>query len=636
MVVGTAGHIDHGKTALIAALTGVDCDRLDEERRRGMTIELGFAPWLLPSGRCVSVVDVPGHERFVRTMAVGARSTDLALLCVAADDGVMPQTEEHAAILRVLSVRRALVAVTKVDLAPGRAPLVGEASLRLLQELGVAATRWVGVSALGGTGLAELAQAVDAELDGLDAPADRGCPRLLVDRSFSQVGTGTVVTGVLDGGRLRLGDQVMVFPSGARGRVQGMQRRSQAVQLAEPGGRLALAVNGVAVKEVTRGSVVGLPGAAQPSARLDCLLHVPRVGAHGMRQGMRVDLLCGTAAVPARLWLAGEERLEPGRTGYGQLQLASALWALPGDRFVLRAPSPAAVLGGGVVLDPHPAGHRRWTKAPLDSWAARERALAQAGSLGPVQLAGLEARLAPLGLETGEAARRAGVAEPAAREALERDRADGRLVLVGRRYLEPARWQEVCRQAGQKLTSYEHLHPLEPGLSRRQLLLELGFDTGPAGDAVMRRLQQEAVLEVHGPLVTMVGRSAVGPRTAGVERIAAMLRRAGPLAPGTLELREAGLSREVSAYLVRTGEAARLGRDVLISSIAVGDLEGQLRQLLAAEPEGLTVAILRDRLHTSRRVLVPLLEQMSQARVTLRVGDLHRLRKESQCPPSLD
>jgi selenocysteine-specific elongation factor len=287
-----------------------------------------------------------------------------------------------------------------------------------------------------------------------------------------------------------------------------------------------------------------------------------------------------------------------------------------------------------VVLDPHPSSHRRWTKAPLDSWTARESALAHAGALGPVQLAVLEAQLAPLGLETAEAARRAGVAEPAARHALDGDRADGRLLLVGRRYLAPERWQEVCRRAAQLLSNYEHVHPLEPGLSRRHLLLALGFDTGPDGDAVMRRLQQETVLEVHGPLVTTVGHSAVGPRTAGVERIAAVLRRAGALAPGTLELREAGLSREVSAYLVRTGEAVRLGRDVLISSTALCDVEARLRQLLAAETEGLTVATLRDRLHTSRRVLIPLLEQMAQARVTLRVGDLHRLRQESECPTS--
>jgi selenocysteine-specific elongation factor len=632
LVVGTAGHIDHGKTALVAALTGVDCDRLEEEHRRGMTIELGFAPWLLPSGRRVSVVDVPGHERFIRTMAVGARSTDLALLCVAADDGVMPQTKEHAAILRLLAVRRAVVAVTKVDLDPLQAPRVGEAAVQLLQELGIAASRWIGVSAIEGTGLVELAQAVDSELDVIGAPADRGCPRLLVDRSFSQTGTGTVVTGVLDGGRLRLGDSVEVFPSGARGRVQGMQRRNRAVDSAEPGGRLALALNGVTVKAVPRGSVVGHPGAARPSSYLDCLLLVPRLGAHGLRQGMRTELLCGTSAVPAQLWLAGEDRLLPGSFGYGQLQLASALWALPGDRFVLRAPSPAAVLGGGVVLDPHPLRHRRWTKAPLDSWAARERALAEAGPQGPLQLAVLEACLAPLGLDSGEAAGRAGVPEPATRGALESARTEGRLLAVGKRYVEPERWGEVCRRTLEELADHERLHPLDPGLPRRQLLQRLGFDAGPDGDAVVRRLQEEKVLEAHGPLVTLLGHSSLGPRTAGVDRIAAVLRRAGPLAPGALELRQAGLSREVSAYLVRSGEAVRLGRDVLMSSTAVSALQAQLTELMAAAPEGLTVGALREKLHTSRRVLVPLLEQMAQARVTVRVGDLHQLNKEAPCP----
>jgi selenocysteine-specific elongation factor len=413
-----------------------------------------------------------------------------------------------------------------------------------------------------------------------------------------------------------------------------MQRRNQAVDSAEPGGRLALALNGITVKAVPRGSVVGLPGAARPSSQLDCLLQVPGLGAHGLRQGMRVELLCGTAAVPAQLWLAGEHRLPPGTSGYGQLQLASALWALPGDRFVLRAPSPAAVLGGGVVLDPHPVRHRRWTEAPLDSWAARARVLAEAGPHGPLQLAVLEACLAPLGLDCGEAARQAGVLEPAARDALEAARVEGRLVMVGRRYLEPERWGEVSRRALEEVTDHERLHRLEPGLSRRQLLLRLGFDAGPDGDAVMRRLQVEEVLEAHGPVVTLVGHSSLGPRTAGVDRIAAVLRRAGPLAPGALELRQAGLSREVTAYLVRSGEAVRLGRDVLISSTAVSALEVQLKELMAATPEGLTVGALREQLHTSRRVLVPLLEQMAQARVTVRVGDLHRLKKGAQCQVS--
>lgn len=634
LVVGTAGHIDHGKTALVAALTGVDCDRLEEERRRGMTIELGFAPWTLPSGLEVSVVDVPGHERFMRTMVVGARSTDLALLCVASNEGVMPQTEEHAAVLRILMVRRAVVAVTKVDLAPDRADLVGSQSLGLLRQLGIPAQRWVGVSALQGAGLTELAAAVDSELDGIEEPPDRGCARLLVDRSFSKVGTGTVVTGVLDGGQLHQGQDVEVFPSGKLGRILGLQRRGEPVSAASPGGRLALALKGVSVPDVPRGSVIGLVGTLRPTSRLDCRLEVPRLGASGVRQAMTVEVLCGTATVPAQLWLAGEDRLRPGSSGYGQLQLNSPLWILPGDPFVLRAPRPAALVGGGLVLDSHPAPHRRWWSSPLDSWEVREQALALGLAQGPGQLAVLEAAAAPQGLDAVEAARRAGAMLSSARAALQGALEKGALTLVGRRFLAPSTWDRLVRRAEAELTEHEQTHPLEPGLSRRHLLLRLGFEAGPDGDAVIQRLGGEGALEASGPLVRRPKTACSDHRSPAVERTAALLRQAGVKAPGALELRQAGLTQAVAGYLIRSGEAVRLGTEVLISRTALQGLEAQLQELLADAPDGLAVAALRDQLHTTRRVLVPLLERLAESRVTERVDDLHRLRKESHSSTS--
>jgi len=626
LVVGTAGHIDHGKTALVAALTGVDCDRLAEERRRGMTIELGFAPWTLPSGREVSVVDVPGHERFIRTMAVGARSTDLALLCVAADDGVMPQTREHAAILKLLMVRRAVVAVTKIDLAPERAAGVGQGALMLLAELGVSATNWVGVSALRGLGLGELAAAVDAELEVIRAAADRGHPRLLVDRSFSQIGTGTVVTGVLDGGRLHLGEAVEAFPSGKRGRVQGLQRRGQAVTAAEPGGRLALALNGISVQDVRRGSVIGLVGDANPSSYLDCLLQVPSLGARGVRQAMRLEVLCGTAAIPAQLWLAGEERLEPGASGYAQLHLQAPVWALPGDRIILRTSSPAAVVGGGLVLDAHPARHRRWVSAPLDAWAQRERALVDSRDGGLAQLAVLEAGSTPLGLSVKQAARLAGITEATAATALQAALEDGRLEAVGPRFLAPDRWRDLLVRAQAELEEHHRTHPLEPGLPRRQLLQRLGFEASPEGDAIIQKLQSSGVLEASGPVLRRPGQPEAAAEGV-VERVLELLRQAGANPPGAAEMKQAGLTRQVGAYLVRRGDAIQLSADLLVSADACQALESNLRALLATAAEGVSVAEVRDQLHTSRRVAVPLLERLERAGVTERVGDRHRLRR---------
>jgi selenocysteine-specific elongation factor len=632
LAVGTAGHVDHGKTALIRALTGIDCDTLPEERERGLTIEVGFAAWILPSGREVSVVDVPGHERFIRTMAAGARSIDLALLCVAADDGVMPQTREHAAVLRILGVRRVLPVVTKVDLAPERAGLCAAQVDRLLREVGLAGGPWVACSASTGVGLQELAQAVDHELDHLPNPLDRGLPRLLVDRSFTKVGTGTVVTGVLDGGRLTLGQQIEVFPSSARGRVQTLQRRGQAVGSAEPGGRLAAGLHGVALAEVPRGSVVGPPGLAWPSQSLDCSIVVPAAGARGVRQGMHLEVLAGSASASARIWLAGETELGPTQSGFGQLHLDSPLWSLPGDLLVLRAPSPQAILGGALVLDSHPRRHRRWATSPLEAWGEREQLLVRPGPEGLQSLAVFEAATGSLGLTAQAVAARAGMARDLAVGALERGSAAGFLVKVGTRFFGTERWQALSSRAAALLAEHEHRRPLDPGMPRGHLLTALGLRSDSDGEAALRRLSAEGCLQLVGPLASLPGRPRIATGTAVTERILGLLLRSGRNPPGWAELREAGLTQEVRAHLLRTGDVVALSPQVLILRSVMEEMEADLHSLLAAAPEeGLTVAEIRDGLASSRRIVVPLLERWEREHRTERTGDRHRLRRSTPC-----
>ena len=625
LTVGTAGHIDHGKTALVRALTGVDCDRLAEERRRGMTIELGFAAWTLPSGREVSVVDVPGHERFLRTMAVGARSIDLALLCVAADDGVMPQTREHAAVLSLLRVRSALVAVTKADVAPERALAAGQRALALLSEAGVPATRVVVTSAATGVGLDDLAQAVELELEAIPAPPSRGAPRLHVDRSFSRPGVGTVVTGVLDGGELEPGQLVEAFPSGARGRVLELQRRGGTVPRAERGGRLAAALRGVPVELVPRGSVLGRPGDPQGTTVADCLLEAPSVGAAGLRQSAVVEVLCGTATSRARVWLAGEDRLGPGRRGYAQLRLESPLWALPGDRLILRGQGPVSVLAGGVVLDSHPRPHRRWAAAPLEAWAAREKALA--GEPDLEALAVLEARGAEVGMTAVEIGRRVGVPAASAEAAARAGVAEGRLAELGPVYLAPERLAWLCTRAPELVAHYQQAHPMEPGMPRSQLLFQLRLKGPAGGDVLLSRLAGEGRLEQRGGTVALAGSRPAG-RTPQAERVAQLLRSAARVPPGPAELRAAGLTRQVEGYLLRSGEAARLPGGALISRPALEEMEVAIEKALRAAPGGLTVAQLRDQLGTSRRVLIPVLERLEARGDCARDGDLHRWRDE--------
>ncbi|MEA2458818.1 MAG: selenocysteine-specific elongation factor, partial [Thermoleophilaceae bacterium] len=349
LTLGTAGHIDHGKTALIGALTGKLTDRLPEERRRGISIELGYAPLTLPGGRSLSVVDVPGHERFVRTMVAGATGVDMFLLCVAADDGVMPQTREHIAVLRHLGVSQGVVAITKSDTGDP-APAADEVA-----EL-VPGAAIVPVSVLERTGLDEVLGALERVASRLPGRADAGGPtRLHVDRSFTLKGIGTVVTGTLWAGSIAAGDAVRVLPRGLEARVRSVQVHDKPVERARAGQRVALNLAGVGWRELGRGDVV--VAAADDTVRAGFLLDVAlelEPGVRPLRRGTRVQLHHGTREVPARVVpLAGEEV----RAGFVQLRLEAPLVAVAGDRLIVRQVAPPDTIGGGVVVDSAPRKH---------------------------------------------------------------------------------------------------------------------------------------------------------------------------------------------------------------------------------------------------------------------------------------
>jgi len=340
LTLGTAGHIDHGKTALVAALTGVDTDRLPDEKARGISIELGYAPLVLPSGRRLSVVDVPGHERFVRTMVAGATGIDLYLMVVAADDGVMPQTIEHATVLEALGVDAGVVAVTKADI--GDPALAAGEAAELLPRAEV-----VVCSARTGVGVEEVRAALDRVAARLPGRGDGdGAPVLHVDRAFTIHGAGTVVTGTLWSGAIATGDRLVLLPAGRPVRVRSVQVHDSPVERAGAGQRVALNLVGVSVREVGRGDVVAAPGAVTPARLLDCALTL-----HGAQHGMRAHVHHGTREAPARLADLGG--------GLWQARLERPLLARAGDRIVVRAIAPPDTLGGGIVLDPAARRHGR-------------------------------------------------------------------------------------------------------------------------------------------------------------------------------------------------------------------------------------------------------------------------------------
>jgi selenocysteine-specific elongation factor len=344
LTLGTAGHIDHGKTALVAALTGVDTDRLPAEKARGISIELGYAPLVLPSGRRLSVVDVPGHERFVRTMVAGATGIDLYLMVVAADDGVMPQTIEHATVLAALGVGAGVVAVTKADLADP-APAAAEAAELL------PGAQIIPCSARTGVGVENVRAALDRVAAGLAGRADgAGDAVLHIDRAFTIRGAGTVVTGTLWSGAIAAGDRLALLPAGRPVRVRSVQVHDEPVERAAAGQRVALNLAGVGAREVERGDVVAAPGALAPSRIIDCELTL-----RDARHGMRAHVHHGTREAPARLAELGD--------GLWQARLERPLLARAGDRVVIRAVAPPDTLGGGVVLDPAARRHGRRTDA---------------------------------------------------------------------------------------------------------------------------------------------------------------------------------------------------------------------------------------------------------------------------------
>ena len=353
MTLGTAGHIDHGKTALIDALTGKNTDRLPEERSRGISIELGYAPLLLPSGRQLSVIDVPGHERFVRTMVAGASGVDLFLLCVAADDGVMPQTREHLAVLRQLGVSDGVVAITKADV--GEPELAAEEIAEHVPE-----TEIVAVSALRRTGLDELLAALDrvaARLGGRAEREDRALTRLHVDRSFTLRGIGTVVTGTLWAGEIAAGDAVTVLPRGLRARVRSVQVHDVEVERAQAGQRVALNLVGPSWRELGRGDVVAHAGTTIATTYLLDVAASLEPGAQPLERGTRIHVHHGTREAPARVVPLEGPELRSGQRCYAQLRLEAPLVAVAGDRLILRRLAPADTIGGGLVVDSRPRKH---------------------------------------------------------------------------------------------------------------------------------------------------------------------------------------------------------------------------------------------------------------------------------------
>ncbi len=611
-VIGTAGHVDHGKSTLVRRLTGIDPDRLAEEKAREMTIDLGFAWLTLPDGSQVGIIDVPGHRDFIENMLAGVGGIDAALLVIAADEGVMPQTREHLAILDLLQIKTGVIALTKTDLVndTGWLELV-EAEIReTVQATVLANAPIVPVSAVSGDGLNGLLAALGEALAGLPPTPDLGRPRLPVDRVFTLSGFGTIVTGTLVGGTLATGDEVEFQPTGVRGRVRGLQSYRQAVSIAQPGSRVAVNLSGVDRQLVRRGDVLTRPGQMRPATLLDVFFrHLPDAS-RPLRHNAQVKVFCGAAEVMAHARLLSADMLAPGEEGWLQLRLDAPLAAAPGDRFILRYPSPPETIGGGVVVDPHPA--RKWRRMQPDVLAALATRLEGSPAQRIAQLAG-----GPEPVQPQTLARQTGMpeAETAITEALN----SGLLVQFDDGSVLAAQaWQALRHSIEEMLAAFHQAEPLRAGMPREELRSRLKVKNATLS-LFLNRLpgvvsEQNLVrLETHAIRLT-------GANAARADALRARLAENPYLPPTWREAVELA-GEDVTRALIELGEIVQVNAGVIFPRRAYEEMVAATLEMIDAQGS-VTVATVRDRFATSRRFAISLLEHLDATGVTRRVGEV--------------
>jgi selenocysteine-specific elongation factor len=620
-VVGTAGHIDHGKSTLVKALTAIDPDRLDEEKRRGMTIDLGFAYMDLPSGRHLGLVDVPGHQRFLKNMLAGVHGMDAVLLVIAADEGPMPQTREHLAIIDLLRIEHGVVVLSKSDLVDRDwLRLIEEEVSTMLQASSLRNASIVPVSSTTGEGLEELRQALDTELETTITRPDLGRPRLPVDRAFGMPGFGTVVTGTLVGGALRQGDELAILPGDRRVRIRGLQQHNRPVEEALPGSRTAVNLAGVDRNEVGRGDVLVIPGSMGSSRRVDARLTVLSSSPHPIRHRARLLMYHETAELPVEVNLLDSDQLGAGESGWAQLFASEPAVALAGDRFIMRLPSPPTTLAGGVIVDPDPRRHRRRDRLVLEELVSRE-----AGD--PQTRVQLELAKHPAGIEIAALARGLALSHEMLAAILEQMAREGRIRRLGSLLLGLESYRRLEAVVRQALVAFHQAEPLRRGMPREALRSRTGL-LAPAFQALLMALQAEGVLVEAGAEIAIAGHQPALSREQ--KEAAAAIRAAlaaNPFSPPLLEelRRSYGLTPPLLQHLVEEGQLVRVSDDLLFSRDAVDQAVTRFSTHLETAA-GLSVAAARDLLQSSRRYVLPLLEWLDAQKITRRVGDDRILR----------
>ncbi|MCS6805167.1 MAG: selenocysteine-specific translation elongation factor [Acidobacteriota bacterium] len=629
VIIGTAGHIDHGKTMLVKALTGIDTDRLKEEKERGITIDIGFAD-LMVDHMQLAFIDVPGHERFVKNMLAGVHGVDLVMLVVAADESIMPQTREHFDICRLLEVQRGLVAITKIDLVEDElVDLVEEEVREYVRGSFLEGAPIVRVSSRTGAGLDQLKAALVQQADLIHTKKTDALPRLPVDRVFSIKGFGTIITGTLTSGILREGQTVDILPSRRRATIRGLQVHRGSVQTAQAGERVAANLSAVSVDQVTRGDVIVPAGRFEPTSLIDARLDLLPTAPRPLRTRTRVRLHLGTAEILARVVLLDAHVLMPGQTGFVQFRLESPTFAVPDDRFIIRQYSPCLTIGGGCVVDGLATKH-----PPFHPEHARSQALIQSlrRLTSGCQMERIQVWVESAGrrgISYESLAARSGLTDALLTEALSSlVQAQHLIEVVGqtRYYIATAVYDQLRSALQQMLAEYHQAHPLSEGMPREEVRSRLiSGQRDEFSVALFGRLLQEPVFDAERDVVRLrTHQVSLSPQEAQQrEQLLTAIQQAGYQALTLDEVAQrTGVNPTVARQLLQPalnqGRLIRLG-DLLFDADVINHLKATIRAHKAISNK-LDVAAFKQITGVSRKYAIPLLEYLDRQGVTRRIG----------------
>ncbi len=625
-IIGTAGHVDHGKSTLIAALTGTHPDRLKEEQEREMTIDLGFGWLTLPDGEEIGIVDVPGHRDFIENMLAGVGGIDAALLVIAADEGIMPQTREHLAILDLLQIPSGLIVITKMDLINDKdwmdwieSDVRAAVKNTILQDAPI-----VRVSARTRSGLDQLIATLSDILKQKPARPDLGRPRLPIDRVFTMSGFGTVVTGTLVDGHLSVGDEIQVLPSGLTGRIRGLQTHKKKEEQAMPGSRTAVNISGISIEQIQRGEVLIHPNQYMSTHRVDARFRLLKDIASPLKHSSEVKVFIGASETIGTLRLLDAEELTPGQESWIQLELRDPIVAVRGDKYILRRPSPSETLGGGVIVDAQPKNrHKRFDDEIL-------RSLSSLAKGSPADIL-FEAALALQAAPFDEMIKRSRLEADSANEALKDLLADGRLIALeddaaDQLIIAEPYWNDLQIKVQKLANDYHNQFPLRRGMPREELKSRLKLSPR-VFNAIIKRLAALQLLSETGISVAKPGREIHFDNGQQAQAQTLMQKFAqSPYAPPTVKECKAEVGEEIFNALIELNQVVAVSSEVVFRKQDYDLMVKKIKETLQAKGQ-ISLAEARDLFDTSRKYAQALLEHLDAIGVTVRAGDYRKLRK---------